>query len=47
MGTRTGRKGEEGQGLLLLAPWEKYFLGSVKDLTISEVVMPSVDASVN
>jgi hypothetical protein len=42
---RTGRKGKEGQGLLLLAPWEKYFLGSIKDLTISEAVVPSVDSS--
>lgn len=43
---RTGRKGKEGQGLLLLAPWEKYFLGTVKDLSISEAVVPSVDSSV-
>ncbi|KAL6842568.1 hypothetical protein ACP4OV_027412 [Aristida adscensionis] len=43
---RTGRKGKEGQGLLLLAPWEKYFLGTVKDLSISEDVVPSVDSNV-
>ncbi|CAO2176699.1 unnamed protein product [Urochloa humidicola] len=43
---RTGRKGKEGQGLLLLAPWEKYFLGTVKDLSISEAALPSVDSSV-
>ncbi|KAK3161300.1 hypothetical protein QOZ80_1BG0075380 [Eleusine coracana subsp. coracana] len=43
---RTGRKGKEGQGLLLLAPWEKYFIGTVKDLTISEAGIPSVDTSV-
>ncbi|CAO2179189.1 unnamed protein product [Urochloa humidicola] len=43
---RTGRKGKEGQGLLLLAPWEKYFLGAVKDLSISEAALPSVDSSV-
>uniref|UniRef100_A0A0D9V2Z1 ATP-dependent RNA helicase n=1 Tax=Leersia perrieri TaxID=77586 RepID=A0A0D9V2Z1_9ORYZ len=42
---RTGRKGKEGQGLLLLAPWEKYFLSSIKDLSISEAVVPSVDSS--
>ncbi|TVU35904.1 hypothetical protein EJB05_17811, partial [Eragrostis curvula] len=43
---RTGRRGKEGQGLLLLAPWEKYFLGTVKDISISEAVVPSVDSSV-
>ncbi|OEL30630.1 DEAD-box ATP-dependent RNA helicase 25 [Dichanthelium oligosanthes] len=43
---RTGRKGKEGQGLLLLAPWEKYFLGTVKDLSISEAAVPSVGSSV-
>src|SRR6266508_1865763 len=43
---RTGRKGREGQGLLLLAPWEKYFLGTVKDLSIAEADLPSVDSSV-
>lgn len=43
---RTGRKGKEGQGLLLLAPWEKYFLGTVKDLSISEAAVPAVDSSV-
>jgi len=43
---RTGRKGKEGQGLLLLAPWEKYFLGTVKDLSISEAAVPSADSSV-
>uniref|UniRef100_A0A0E0MZB9 ATP-dependent RNA helicase n=1 Tax=Oryza rufipogon TaxID=4529 RepID=A0A0E0MZB9_ORYRU len=42
---RTGRKGKEGQGLLLLAPWEKYFLSSIKDLSISEATVPSVDSS--
>jgi hypothetical protein len=43
---RTGRKGKEGQGLLLLAPWEKYFLGTVKDLSIAESAVPPVDSSV-
>ncbi|KAE8778399.1 DEAD-box ATP-dependent RNA helicase 25 [Hordeum vulgare] len=42
---RTGRKGKEGQGLLLLAPWESHFLTSVKDLSVSEAVTPSVDSS--
>uniref|UniRef100_A0ACD5VJ97 Uncharacterized protein n=1 Tax=Avena sativa TaxID=4498 RepID=A0ACD5VJ97_AVESA len=43
---RTGRKGKEGQGLLLLAPWESHFLTSVKDLSVSEAVAPSVDSSI-
>jgi ATP-dependent RNA helicase MSS116 len=37
---RTGRKGKEGQGLLLLAPWEMHFLSSVKDLSVSEATTP-------
>ncbi|XP_010266487.1 PREDICTED: DEAD-box ATP-dependent RNA helicase 31-like [Nelumbo nucifera] len=40
---RTGRKGKEGQGVLLLAPWEEFFLSSVKDLPIEKISMPSVD----
>ena len=30
---------------LLLAPWESHFLTSVKDLSVSEAVTPSVDSS--
>ncbi|KAJ4749581.1 hypothetical protein LUZ62_083986 [Rhynchospora pubera] len=33
---RTGRKGKEGQGILMLAPWEICFLNTVKDLPITE-----------
>ncbi|XP_043716785.1 DEAD-box ATP-dependent RNA helicase 31-like isoform X3 [Telopea speciosissima] len=40
---RTGRKGKEGQGILLLAPWEDFFLSSVKDLPIEKAPIPSVD----
>ncbi|KAL2336166.1 hypothetical protein Fmac_010612 [Flemingia macrophylla] len=40
---RTGRKGKEGQGILLLAPWEDFFLHSVKDLPIEKGSVPSVD----
>ncbi|KAK4782814.1 hypothetical protein SAY86_007188 [Trapa natans] len=40
---RTGRKGKEGQGILMLAPWEEFFLSTVKDLPITEASMPSVD----
>ncbi|XVE73723.1 hypothetical protein DITRI_Ditri11bG0141600 [Diplodiscus trichospermus] len=40
---RTGRKGKEGQGILLLAPWEEFFLSTIKDLPIMEAPLPSVD----
>lgn len=40
---RTGRKGKEGQGILMLAPWEEFFLNSVKDLPISKATTPMVD----
>ncbi|XAR53968.1 RNA helicase [Bertholletia excelsa] len=40
---RTGRKGKEGQGILLLAPWEKFFVSSLKDLPIAQAQVPSVD----
>ncbi|VAH61757.1 unnamed protein product [Triticum turgidum subsp. durum] len=43
---RTGRKGKEGQGILLLAHWEKYFLSSVNDLSITETVAPPVNPSI-
>ncbi|KAL2612799.1 hypothetical protein R1flu_024491 [Riccia fluitans] len=33
---RTGRAGKEGQGVLVLAPWEKPFLRALKDITIEE-----------
>ncbi|KAJ7962554.1 putative Dead box ATP-dependent RNA helicase [Quillaja saponaria] len=40
---RTGRKGKEGHGILLLAPWEDFFLSAIKDLPLSKASMPSVD----
>lgn len=40
---RTGRKGKEGQGILLVAPWEEFFLSTIKDLPILKVLAPSVD----
>ncbi|XP_052193126.1 DEAD-box ATP-dependent RNA helicase 31-like [Diospyros lotus] len=40
---RTGRKGKEGQGILLLAPWEEFFLSSVKALPITKAPAPVVD----
>ncbi|PKA54082.1 DEAD-box ATP-dependent RNA helicase 31 [Apostasia shenzhenica] len=41
---RTGRKGKEGQGILLLAPWEDFFLGSIRDLPIAKAPEPLIDA---
>lgn len=41
---RTGRKGKEGQGILLLAPWEDYFTSTVKDLPISKASLPHIDS---
>ncbi|CAK7348733.1 unnamed protein product [Dovyalis caffra] len=40
---RTGRIGKEGQGILLLAPWEEFFLSTVKDLPITKAPVPSLD----
>ncbi|KAI3444426.1 hypothetical protein Pfo_001091 [Paulownia fortunei] len=40
---RTGRKGKEGEGILMLAPWEEFFLSSIKDLPISKATEPLVD----
>ncbi|KAF5961980.1 hypothetical protein HYC85_003189 [Camellia sinensis] len=40
---RTGRKGKEGQGILLLAPWEEFFLSNIKDLPITKAAVPLVD----
>lgn len=40
---RTGRKGKEGLGILLLAPWEEYFLSTIRDLPISKASSPSID----
>ncbi|VVB13749.1 unnamed protein product [Arabis nemorensis] len=40
---RTGRKGKAGEGVLVLAPWEEYFLSSVKDIPITKSPLPPVD----
>ncbi|KAJ6334648.1 hypothetical protein OIU78_011502 [Salix suchowensis] len=40
---RTGRKGKEGEGILILAPWEEFFLSTVKDLPITKAPVPSID----
>ncbi|KAK9056127.1 hypothetical protein SSX86_027216 [Deinandra increscens subsp. villosa] len=40
---RTGRKGKEGEGILLLAPWEEFFLSTLGDLPISKADLPLID----
>lgn len=40
---RTGRKGKEGVGILMLAPWEEFFLSSIKDLPITKAPLPLID----
>ncbi|XP_043716557.1 probable DEAD-box ATP-dependent RNA helicase 48 [Telopea speciosissima] len=41
---RTGREGKEGEGTLLLAPWEQHFLDEIKDLPIEKSNLPQVDS---
>jgi ATP-dependent RNA helicase MSS116 len=43
---RTGRKGKEGQGLLLLAPWEEFFLADVQDLPIKRDPLPEMHSEI-
>ncbi|KAJ6850943.1 DEAD-box ATP-dependent RNA helicase 31-like [Iris pallida] len=43
---RTGRKGKEGKGILILAPWEKYFLSIIKDLPLTEAPLPPIDLNI-
>ncbi|KAL6496771.1 hypothetical protein OROHE_027333 [Orobanche hederae] len=40
---RTGRQGKEGAGIILLAPWEQYFLDDIKDLLLDKFPLPHVD----
>lgn len=41
---RTGREGKDGKGILLLAPWEEYFMQEVKDLPIEKHPVPNFDS---
>ncbi|KAK6137435.1 hypothetical protein DH2020_028792 [Rehmannia glutinosa] len=43
---RTGRQGKEGEGFLLLAPWEQYFLDDIKDLPLEKCPSPHIDPNV-
>ncbi|KAJ8766196.1 hypothetical protein K2173_021713 [Erythroxylum novogranatense] len=40
---RTGREGKDGEGILLLAPWEGYFLDELKDLPLEKVPLPHLE----
>ncbi|XP_076937927.1 putative DEAD-box ATP-dependent RNA helicase 48 [Bidens hawaiensis] len=40
---RTGREGKDGEGILLLAPWEEYFLEAIKDLPLNKSPSPHLD----
>uniref|UniRef100_A0A0E0K750 ATP-dependent RNA helicase n=2 Tax=Oryza punctata TaxID=4537 RepID=A0A0E0K750_ORYPU len=40
---RTGREGKSGKGVLLLAPWEEYFLNEIHDLPVQKSQTPSID----
>ncbi|EXB37388.1 putative DEAD-box ATP-dependent RNA helicase 48 [Morus notabilis] len=42
---RTGREGKEGEGMLILAPWEEYFLGELKDIPLENFTLPHLDAN--
>ncbi|XP_024535745.1 DEAD-box ATP-dependent RNA helicase 26 [Selaginella moellendorffii] len=39
---RTGRAGKEGQGVLILLPWEEPFLRKLKDISIGRMETPKV-----
>ncbi|WCJ26212.1 DEAD-box ATP-dependent RNA helicase 48 [Euphorbia peplus] len=40
---RTGREGKDGEGVLLLAPWEEYFLDDLEDLPLDKISSPFID----
>ncbi|XP_020577434.1 probable DEAD-box ATP-dependent RNA helicase 48, partial [Phalaenopsis equestris] len=43
---RTGREGKTGKGILLLAPWEEYFINEIKDLPIERCQLPELGSDV-
>ncbi|KAL5733601.1 hypothetical protein ACOSQ2_033293 [Xanthoceras sorbifolium] len=43
---RTGREGKEGEGILLLAPWEEYFLDDLKDLPLDRFPSPNLHQNI-
>ncbi|KAI4326983.1 hypothetical protein L6164_019492 [Bauhinia variegata] len=43
---RTGREGKEGEGILLIAPWEEYFLDEIKDVSLERFPLPDIDPQI-
>ncbi|CAN1135455.1 Probable DEAD-box ATP-dependent RNA helicase 48 [Linum perenne] len=43
---RTGREDKGGEGMLLLAPWEEYFIDELKELPLEKVPSPDIDPEV-
>ncbi|RZC74361.1 hypothetical protein C5167_049832 [Papaver somniferum] len=43
---RMGREGKGGEGILILAPWEEYFLDEIKDLTIEKCPPPQLNSDI-
>ncbi|KAK4487328.1 hypothetical protein RD792_006059, partial [Penstemon davidsonii] len=43
---RTGCQGKEGERVLVLAPWEQYFVDEIKDLHIEKCSLPDLDPNV-
>ncbi|KAE8683838.1 putative DEAD-box ATP-dependent RNA helicase 48 [Hibiscus syriacus] len=43
---RTGREAKDGEGILLIAPWEEYFLDEIKDLPLEKLSLPDMDPDV-
>ncbi|CAI9093995.1 OLC1v1029624C2 [Oldenlandia corymbosa var. corymbosa] len=44
---RTGREGKQGEGILLLAPWEDSFLDNLSDLPLKKCSTPCLDLDDN
>ncbi|KAK9716542.1 hypothetical protein RND81_06G240200 [Saponaria officinalis] len=40
---RTGREGKDGEGILVLAPWEEHFLEEIGDLHVERSSAPLID----
>lgn len=43
---RTGREGKDGKGILLLAPWEEYFIDEIKDLPTEKTKLPELNSDI-
>jgi ATP-dependent RNA helicase MSS116 len=38
-----GREGKEGNSILLIAPWEEYFINEIKDIPLEKFPLPDLD----